>query len=63
MNRKIRTTLPYRIDTKQDMKQKALQKRQKTNYDKQTKMLKVLSMNDIMRVEDVNCWDKKAVVK
>uniref|UniRef100_A0A3B3QZC1 Gypsy retrotransposon integrase-like protein 1 n=1 Tax=Paramormyrops kingsleyae TaxID=1676925 RepID=A0A3B3QZC1_9TELE len=70
MNRKIRTTLPFRIDTKQDkmsnanirLKQKALQKRQKTNYDKQTKMLEVLSKNDIVRVEDANCWDKKAVV-
>ncbi len=43
-------------------KKKALQKRQKTNYDKQTKMLKVLSKNDIVRVEDANCWDRKAVV-
>lgn len=41
MNRKIRTTLPYRIDKKQDLisatirqKQKALQNRQKTKYDK-----------------------------
>ncbi|KAI7800948.1 hypothetical protein IRJ41_015739, partial [Triplophysa rosa] len=70
MNRKIRTTLPFRMNSKQDnmgsvtvrQKQKALQKRQKTNYDKQTKMLKVLSTNDIVRVEDANCWDKKAVV-
>lgn len=25
-------------------------------------MLKVLSKNDIVRVEDTNCWEKKAVV-
>ncbi len=68
MNRKIRMTLPFRMNTKRDkmssatvrQKQKALQKRQKTNYDKQT--LKVLSKNDIVRVEDANCWDRKDVV-
>lgn len=25
-------------------------------------MLQVLSKNDIVRVEDANCWDRKAVV-
>lgn len=70
MNRKIRTTLPCKHDTKRDtlnnaaikQKRKDLQKRQKRNYDKQTKMLKVLSRNDTVRVENANCWDKKAVV-
>ncbi len=60
MNRKIRTMLSFRMNTKRDkkgsaavrQKQSALQKRQKTNYDIQTKMLKVLSKNDIARVED-----------
>uniref|UniRef100_A0A8D0C7Y7 Gypsy retrotransposon integrase-like protein 1 n=1 Tax=Scleropages formosus TaxID=113540 RepID=A0A8D0C7Y7_SCLFO len=68
MGRKIRTTLPYRGDIKQDvikdiaMKQKALQKRQKTNYDKNTKRLEPLSEHDVVRFGDSNHWDRKAVV-
>lgn len=66
MGRRLRTTLPYTAKQKKNtivrQKQKYLQNRQKTNYDKVSKSLLPLSKHDTVRLEDSNYWNKKATV-
>merc|ERR1712168_198482 len=66
MGRRLRTTLPYTEKQKKNtivrQKQKYLQNRQKTNYDKLSKSLLPLSKYDTVRLEDSNYWNKKATV-
>lgn len=65
MGRRLRTTIPYTYERKQNkakQKQKLLQRRQKTNYDKSTKSLVPLARHDTVRIQDSNTWTKKATV-
>lgn len=66
MGRALRTTLPY-IPPKQQLrkqrnKMKLLQHRQKIHYDKSSRPLEPLRMNDTVRVHDANIWRDKATV-
>lgn len=65
MGRRLRTTLPYTSEQKQQEvkeKQRHLQKRQKANYDKSTKSLVPLTRHDTVRIHDSNTWSQKATV-
>lgn len=65
MGRRLRTTIPYTSEQKQNkakQKQKLLQRRQKTNYDRSTKSLVPLARHDTVRIQDSNTWTKKATM-
>jgi hypothetical protein len=65
MGRRLRTTIPYTAERKQNrvkLQQSLLQRRQKANYDKCTRSLGPLARHDAVRIQDSNTWTKRVTV-